>query len=136
MTKPNPYVRSWDVPTSSDGSTWKVSERVDGTFACSCPKWKFARAPKPECHHIGAVRAHPNLYFAGAVARATGSAAPCPRLSATDPNAPEPESFAQSEAAQDEADRLETALREAKGPASKSGDPVNYLDFREYVALG
>lgn len=116
MTKPNPYVRSWDVPTSSDGSTWKVSERVDGTFACT--KWKFARAPKPECHHIGAVRAHPNLYFAGAVARATGSAAPCPRLSAAHRDAPEPESFAQSEAAQDEADRLETALRAAHPPVA------------------
>jgi hypothetical protein len=116
LTKPNPYVRSWDVPTSSDG-TWKVSERVDGTFACSCPKWKFARAPKRECHHIAAVRAHPNLYFAGAVARATGKAAPCPRLSASEQArdataAPERE---RQDERQDEADRLETALREAKG---------------------
>jgi hypothetical protein len=54
----NPWVRSWQVP-GSNGETWKVSQRADGTFGCSCPAWKFAKAPKPECHHILGVRANP-----------------------------------------------------------------------------
>jgi hypothetical protein len=72
----NPYVRSWWVP-GSDGVKWKVSERVDGSYACACPKWKFHPAPKLDCHHIAAVKSSPapSLGFRGAVARACGNAA-------------------------------------------------------------
>ena len=75
--KRNPYVRSWDVP-GTNGDNWKVSERQDGTFACNCPKWKFHRGEKIDCHHIDAIKAspQPSLAFRGAVARAIGQSSP------------------------------------------------------------
>jgi hypothetical protein len=57
---PSQWIKSWDV-TGSDGNVWKVSQRADGSYGCSCPAWKFAKAPKQECHHILAVRANPQL---------------------------------------------------------------------------
>jgi hypothetical protein len=113
MPKHNPYVRSWNVPSSEGGEPWKVSERIDGTYACACPKWKFHPAPKVDCHHIDAVIAHPNLYLAAAVARAIGSAAACPRIDRAAESPRRPAQFAGVEGSTD----LETALREAKGQA-------------------
>lgn len=56
MPTTNPYIRDWTVDSiSRPGKTHKVSQRRDGTFACDCERWKFARAPKPDCHHITSV---------------------------------------------------------------------------------
>jgi len=47
----NPWVERWDV-IGSRGDTYVVSKRQDGSYGCSCPAWRFARAPKPDCRHI------------------------------------------------------------------------------------
>ena len=52
------WIRKWSVPASS-GGTWTVSLKHDGSYGCSCPAWKFARAPKPDCHHIAFIKANP-----------------------------------------------------------------------------
>lgn len=44
INKPNDYI---------------VSERLDGTWACSCPAWKFRRK---ECDHIKTARREPEKY--------------------------------------------------------------------------
>lgn len=45
------WVKQWDVP-GSNGNTWRVSLKNDGTYACSCPVWKFRRK---QCKHIQGV---------------------------------------------------------------------------------
>ncbi len=60
MSKGKGWIRSWTVP-GSEGNEWKVSQRANGTYGCSCPAWKFAHAPKPDCHHILAVRRNPDI---------------------------------------------------------------------------
>jgi hypothetical protein len=44
---------------ASNGGKWKVSLKRDGTYACSCPAWKFAKAPKPDCRHIQTIKEIP-----------------------------------------------------------------------------
>jgi hypothetical protein len=53
------WIRKWSVPASAGGS-WTVSLKHDGTYGCSCPAWKFAKGPKPDCRHIEFVRANPS----------------------------------------------------------------------------
>jgi hypothetical protein len=53
------WIRKWSVPASA-GGIWTVSLKHDGTYGCSCPVWKFAKAPKPDCHHIEFIRANPS----------------------------------------------------------------------------
>lgn len=50
------YLRRWNV-TGSTGTPYVVSLTRDKLYACSCPAWKFHRAPRPECKHIAAIRA-------------------------------------------------------------------------------
>ena len=52
------WIRKCNVPASS-GGTWTVSLKEDGTYDCSCPAWKFAKAPKPDCHHIAFIKTNP-----------------------------------------------------------------------------
>ena len=60
MTSKTPskgYSEAWLVESRSDiTKKYTVSRRPDGTFACDCPAWKFAHAPKPACKHIQGVR--------------------------------------------------------------------------------
>lgn len=50
------YVEAWDVESLSEpGKTYVVSRRKTGELACSCPAWKFHKAPKPDCKHIRAL---------------------------------------------------------------------------------
>jgi hypothetical protein len=56
MTR-NPFVCHWDIESLTDASkSYSVSKRLDGSFACSCPAWKFHRAPKVDCKHIRFVK--------------------------------------------------------------------------------
>jgi len=52
--RPNDYwLHSWEVYSRTDPSKkWKVSLSRTGVWGCACPKWRFAHAPKPDCHHI------------------------------------------------------------------------------------
>jgi len=56
MKRQSIWIQQWNVP-ATNGGTWIVSLKHDGTYACSCPVWKFARAPKPDCKHIEMIRA-------------------------------------------------------------------------------
>jgi hypothetical protein len=51
------WTRKWSVPASS-GGTWTVGLKDDGSYGCSCPAWKFAKAPKPDCRHIALIKAN------------------------------------------------------------------------------
>ena len=50
------WIARWDV-VGSRGDPWVVSMKADGSFGCSCPGWKFHKAPKPDCRHIRAMKA-------------------------------------------------------------------------------
>lgn len=50
------WIRRWRVVGSS-GSEYVVSLAECGSWGCSCPGWKFKRAPRPDCKHIEATRA-------------------------------------------------------------------------------
>ena len=57
ITPSRGYIEAWDVESLTEcGKTYVVSKRTTGSYACSCPAWKFARAPKPDCKHIRALR--------------------------------------------------------------------------------
>jgi len=59
MTSKTPskgYVEAWEVESRTEpGTAYTVSKRADGTYACSCPRWKFHQKPKVNCKHILAV---------------------------------------------------------------------------------
>ena len=51
------YSRQWEVQ-GSNGSEYVVSQgAIYGEYSCSCPAWKFHKAPKPDCKHILAILA-------------------------------------------------------------------------------
>jgi len=56
------WIEKWKVPRSSGEGTWTVSRAEDGTWGCSCPRWKFRRE---QCHHIQAVQANPSAHEEG-----------------------------------------------------------------------
>ena len=53
----NIYVRQWDVAsfTHSGQKPYKVSERYDGRWECSCPAWT-RHTPRADCKHIRKVQ--------------------------------------------------------------------------------
>ena len=53
----NPIIQQWQVTSTTNTSKdYTVSKRIDGTYSCSCPHWRFHKAPKPVCKHIAALR--------------------------------------------------------------------------------
>jgi hypothetical protein len=50
------WVSQWDVDSHTSSEVYKVSQKYDGTWACSCARWKFCRAPKLDCKHIEEVK--------------------------------------------------------------------------------
>ncbi len=58
MAKRDQWVERWTVQsTSNPAKTYTVARHLDGHYGCTCPRWKFARAPKPDCKHIVNLRA-------------------------------------------------------------------------------
>jgi hypothetical protein len=52
----------WEVDSLTEPrKVYNVSKRKDESFACSCPRWKFATAPKADCKHIQALRFEASL---------------------------------------------------------------------------
>jgi len=47
------WVERWEVEGLT--GTYTVARRPDGRYGCSCPHWKFHKAPKPDCKHIQAM---------------------------------------------------------------------------------
>lgn len=53
----NTWVANWSVQSKTEPEKlYVVSRAVGGHYGCSCPAWKFAKAPKPDCKHINDVR--------------------------------------------------------------------------------
>lgn len=50
------WISQWQVSSESSADSYTVSLKLDQTYACACPRWKFAKAPKPDCKHIKSVR--------------------------------------------------------------------------------
>jgi hypothetical protein len=52
----NVWPDRWEVSSMSDASkTYIVARKSDATMGCSCPAWKFHKAPKQHCKHIFAI---------------------------------------------------------------------------------
>jgi hypothetical protein len=51
------YKRQWDVGSFTDPSKkpYKVSERYNGTWECSCPAWT-RHMPRADCKHIAQIK--------------------------------------------------------------------------------
>lgn len=59
MASRNPWVAKWFVSSHSNpDKEYTVAVRRDGTWGCSCPRWKFRRAdlPNGHCKHIDYLR--------------------------------------------------------------------------------
>ena len=41
-----------EFDSSSSGKTYIICLLEDGSYSCSCPKWKFCKSPKQDCKHI------------------------------------------------------------------------------------
>jgi DNA-directed RNA polymerase subunit RPC12/RpoP len=42
----------WEIISDASGEKYTVGQRSFGTWSCSCKKWIFSKAPKPDCKHI------------------------------------------------------------------------------------
>lgn len=51
----DPWLRRFDV-NGSAADPYRVALKSDGSWGCTCPRWKFAKAPKPDCKHIAEVQ--------------------------------------------------------------------------------
>ena len=48
----NVWPDRWEVQSLTDpDKTYIVARKNDGTIGCSCPAWKFHKAPKINCKH-------------------------------------------------------------------------------------
>lgn len=73
------WVERYEVISPSSGALYIVARKADGTYGCSCPHWKFHKAPKPTCKHIQAMLnttvemnlglVRPDLFASGFVGR-------------------------------------------------------------------
>ena len=41
---------------SKSGKVYTVAITKHGEMGCSCPAWRFAKAPKPDCKHIAYIK--------------------------------------------------------------------------------
>jgi len=56
-TSSSQYVSQWMVASQTElDKEYKVSQKTDGTFSCSCPRWIFGK-PKKDCKHIIGLKA-------------------------------------------------------------------------------
>lgn len=46
------WVNRWEVISDTSGEAYTVAQKTDGSWGCSCPRWKFSKAPKQACKHI------------------------------------------------------------------------------------
>ena len=56
-SNPNIYVRQWDMGSFTDPTKkpYKISERYNGTWECSCPAWT-RHTPRTDCKHIAKIK--------------------------------------------------------------------------------
>lgn len=49
----NVWPDRWEVQSLTDpDKTYIAARKQDGTMGCSCPSWKFHKAPKINCKHL------------------------------------------------------------------------------------
>ena len=49
----NVWPDRWEMQSTTDPDvTYILARKKDGTFGCSCPRWKFHKAPKIACKHL------------------------------------------------------------------------------------
>ena len=53
------WIERYTVPSESSDRKYTVGKKDDGTWGCTCPRYKFHHV---ECKHIQAVQAHPGWY--------------------------------------------------------------------------
>jgi hypothetical protein len=53
------WIERYTVPSESSDRKYTVGKKDDGTWGCTCPRYKFHHE---ECKHIQAVQAHPGWY--------------------------------------------------------------------------
>lgn len=46
------WIERWSVESDDMDREYVVSRDAQGEFGCSCPQWKFGKAPKVNCKHI------------------------------------------------------------------------------------
>lgn len=47
------WVNRWEVSSETDpDKTYVVGQKTDGSWGCGCPRWRFSKAPRPDCKHI------------------------------------------------------------------------------------
>lgn len=57
MAKRDQWIERWTMQSHSNpAKTYTVARHRDGHYGCTCPRWKFAKAPKPDCKHITALK--------------------------------------------------------------------------------
>ena len=61
-TKPPPWVRQWQVPSSKAGKTYIVSLSRFGDWACSCVGWT-SHTPRKACKHIKLAKETGDMYL-------------------------------------------------------------------------
>ena len=85
------YKRQWDIQSFTDPGKkpYKISERLDGGWECSCPAWT-RHMPRADCKHIDKVRralqrppAAPVFISANQPTSSVAPTAPSPRRSQT-----------------------------------------------------
>lgn len=52
----NVWPDRWEMQSMTDPDvTYILARKRDGTFGCSCPRWKFCKAPKVNCKHLSSL---------------------------------------------------------------------------------
>ena len=54
------WVNRWEVESTSSNAKYVVAQKADGSWGCSCPRWRFSKTDanghRPDCKHIHGVR--------------------------------------------------------------------------------
>lgn len=50
-----------DIQSTTSSSKYKVTKYDDGSWACSCPAWKFHKGTRVNCKHIQEVIGYTRL---------------------------------------------------------------------------
>lgn len=53
------WIARYSIPRSTGTGTWTVAQHKNGSWGCSCPRYRFKRE---QCKHIDEVQAHPDWY--------------------------------------------------------------------------
>jgi hypothetical protein len=52
------WIERWAVDSDGLSDEYTVARDREGLFGCTCPAWKFSKAPKKDCKHIDSLRSY------------------------------------------------------------------------------